>query len=142
MKRLLCTICLLIFANGCATVALKDIHQHIDNYYQLNPQWSVKKAAVEEGRATTLMTLTEVRLATSVRKINDAGYPLADFFFDDNGCWYGETSMKSGGLLWWTVTRPKSYGYYGGTIEIPEYTYYFRWEDGLDEYICYDWMYW
>ena len=143
MKRLMLTICLLLLFGGCMRVTSKDIQQHINNYYQSkHPTWTEKKAAVMGGRTTTLMTLTEIRLATSVRKINSAGYALADFFFNDDGCWYGDTSTKAGGLLWWTITRLKSYGYYGGTIEIPEYTYYFKWEDSLGEYMCYDWVQW
>lgn len=143
MRKILCSTCLVILASGCMRVTLTDIQQHIDNYYQSkHPTWSEKKAAVEIGRATTLMTLTEVKLATSVRKINSAGYVLADFYFYDNGCWLGKTSQKAGGLLWWTVTRPKDYGYYIGAIEIPEYTYYFKWEDSLGEYMCYDWVQW
>lgn len=145
MKRATCTIYLMLLIGGCMRVTSKeDIQQHINNYYQLKrPTWSdTKKAAVEQGRATTLMTLTEIKLATSVRKINNAGYPLADFYFDDNGCWLGDTSQRAGGLLWWTITRSDSLGYYGGAVNVPEYTYYFKWEDSLGEYLCYDWVQW
>jgi len=143
MKRLLFSIWLLSVCGCGSHLTLENIQQHIDNYYQSeHPTWSAKKSAVEKGRATMLMTLTEVRLATSVRKINNAGYALADFYFDEHGCWYGDTSTKAGGLLWWTVNQRKSLSYYGGIVEIPEYTYYFKWEDNLDEYMCYDWVQW
>lgn len=143
MKRLLFSIWLLSVCGCGSRVTLENIQPHIDNYYQSkHPTWSEKKAVVEEGRATVLMTLTEVRLATSVRQINNAGYALADFYFNEYGCWYGDISTKAGGILWWTVNQGKSLGYYGGTIETPEYTYYFKWEDNLDEYMCYDWVQW
>lgn len=143
MKRLLCIICLMVLANGCATVTLKDVYQHIDDYYQTHPEWSYKELAVKRGETTTLMTLTEIRLATSVRKVKEVGSSLASFSFDDNGRWIGDTSARAGGFLWWTVERRQSYGgRYGRTIDILECTYYFKWDDALSEYLCYDWIRW
>lgn len=138
----MCTICLLLLTSLCgcwSRVTLENIQHHIDDYYHSkHPTWIEKKAAVEEGRATALMTWTEIKLATSVRKIK-LGYK-ADYFFYDNGCWLGKTSQKAGGLLWWTVTRYSRYINSG--IEVPEYTYYFKWESDLGEYVCYDWVQW
>ena len=139
---------LITLTGGCMqllgqTISLEDIQSHIDNYYENHPDWSAKKAAVEKGSAIVSMTLTEVGLATSVRKLKEAKYPLAQFYFNPSGCWYGDTTMTAGGLLSWTVNRPKSLSYPAfGAVEVPEYTYYFKWNDDMKEYICYDWIMW
>lgn len=145
MKRVMNTICLMLalLVSGCMSgriVTLENIHQHVDNYYQKYPTWITKKEFVMKGNATVAMTFTEVRLATSIRKINNASYPIADVYFNSSGCWIAKFSMRAGGSLSWTPTRLKRYSY--GHIEVPEYTYYFKWDNVLNEYVCYDWVHW
>lgn len=144
---MLCMICLLVMVSGCAGVTLEDMQQHIDHYYQLvHRTESEKKKLVKRGSIEVGMTLTEIKLATSVAEINE-GCPLwhwrIGLCIDKHGCWScGDVSSKAGGFLWLTVNRYDGGTRYDHDYGRPWYTCYFKWNDGLGEYVCYDWVQW